>query len=81
MQLVGSYSQMTYRGNSQKQYSLSAALPLSAETTASPKLQLQSGGQGSFTLSLTSHDHPSIGLTAVIPLAKALWDHFRGRKG
>ena len=79
MQVMGSFSQMQYRGNKGKQYSLSANIPVTDETTLSPKLQLQ-GGQGSLTVRVASHDHSNMGLLVFAPLAKALFDRLRNRQ-
>lgn len=80
MQVVASFSQMKYRGNKGREYALSAALPVTAETTAAPKLQLRSGKQGALNLNITSHDHPNIGLLVLYPLGKALVDRLRRRQ-
>lgn len=71
---------MKYRGNKGREYALSAAVPVTEETTAAPKLQLRSGKQGSISLNVTSHDHSNIGLFVLYPLGKALIDRVR-RKG
>lgn len=70
---------MKYRGNKGREYALSAAVPVTAETTVAPKLQLRSGKQGSLNVNITSHDHPNIGLLVLYPLGKAVFDRFRNR--
>lgn len=76
---MASFSQMKYRGNRGREYALSAAVPVTAETTVAPKLQYRTGKQGSLSVNITSHDHPNIGLLVVYPLAKALWWKITGR--
>ena len=80
VQVVASFSQMKYRGNKGREYALSAAVPVSAETTVAPKLQLRSGKQGSLNVNITSHDHPNIGLLVLYPLGKALLDRLRNKR-
>lgn len=80
VQIVGSLSQMEYRGNKGKQYALSAAIPITKETTLAPKIQMQPGGQGALYLRVTSHDYPSLGWTVFVPLGKALWDKLRRKE-
>lgn len=81
MQVVGSFSYMKYRGNKAREYALSGVVPVTAETTATPKLQLRGGKTGSFSLNITSHDHPNLGLAVLYPLGKALYDKIRQRGG
>ena len=79
LQVLASVSQMDYRGNKGRQYSLSGAFPATKETTLAPKLQVQGGGQGTLSLRITSHDHFMMGVTVLVPLGKALWDKFHDK--
>ncbi len=45
------------------------------------RLNLNSKGAGSVTLRVTSHDHPKLGWSLLVPVAGALWGKLRGEDG
>ena len=45
------------------------------------RLNLNSKGAGSVTLRVTSHDHPKLGWSLLVPVVGALWGKLRGEDG
>jgi hypothetical protein len=45
------------------------------------RLNLNSKGQGSVTLRVTSHDHAELGWSLLVPVLGALWGKLRGEDG
>ncbi len=79
VQVVVGTSFMNFRNDMAIAGNLAAQFSPTAETQVASRCSLNSKQAGSLNLRVTSHDHPKLGFSLLIPLASALVNRFRGK--
>ena len=80
MQVVAGTSFMNFRNDMAIQGNLAAQFSPTQETQMVSRCSLNSKQAGSLSLRVTSHDHPKLGFSLLVPIASAIVNRFRGGK-
>ena len=80
MQVVAGTSFMNFRNDMAIQGNLAAQFSPTPETQMVSRCSLNSKQAGSVSLRVTSHDHPKLGFSLLVPIASAIVNRFRGGK-
>ncbi|KAK9820840.1 hypothetical protein WJX81_004481 [Elliptochloris bilobata] len=80
-QVVAGGSFMNFRNDMALGGNLATQFAATPETQVASRLNLNSKGAGSVTLRVTSHDHPKLGWSLLVPVLGALWGKLRGEDG
>ncbi|CAL5224470.1 g7162 [Coccomyxa viridis] len=78
-QVVVGTSFMNFRNDMAIAGNLAAQFSPTAETQVASRCSLNSKQAGSLNLRVTSHDHPKLGFSLLIPIASAIVNRFRGK--
>jgi len=70
---------MRYRGKSGYGGNVSGQYAASQGTTMAGNLQLNNERAGKLSMRVTSHDHPQLGFSLLLPVVGMIWGKIRGR--
>jgi hypothetical protein len=79
VQLVAGTSFMNFRNDMAIAGNLAAQFSPTQETQVVSRCSLNSKQAGSVSMRVTSHDHPQLGYSLIIPIASAIINRFRGK--
>lgn len=79
VQVSLSGNNMRYHGKSGYGGGASVQYSHSQDTTAATSLQLNSERTGKVSVRVTSHDHPKLGFSLLVPVLGMIWGKIRGR--
>ena len=79
VQLVAGTSFMNFRNDMAIAGNLAAQFSPTPETQVVSRCSLNSKSAGSVSVRVTSHDHPQLGYSLIVPLASALINRLRGK--
>lgn len=71
---------MWFRGEKIMQLAVGNTRNLTSKTQLTTKVQYGNKGTGSISLKVTSHDHPEIAYSLLVPVLGAIWARARGEE-